>query len=270
MALSEEDRLLAQSMTNFAQGLRRGNEQEQGFDQRDKELSFGANIQKQQSEQRFGQRKEILGQQQEFSAEQSALDRASREGIAERRGAETTNINIANQFREQVSNVETTDLAEAGIVEQDPDTGAIIVNPDNLVKASSQAHFLRSKAIRLEKMTEKRFDSIRDDTNSRAELMRQELAKAGHDTFIADFLVIKPKESKARYVERLKGLRNRLISREIKSRMRIASNEGFDPTASGQGGGFAELARRPKPTAANLRERRKDIILEVEEEFGGK
>ena len=74
MALSEEDKLMAQSLMGLSQNLRAGGESFLGSQQRAGELTFGAENQKQAAERQFEQRGDLLGRQQTFTAEQSQLD----------------------------------------------------------------------------------------------------------------------------------------------------------------------------------------------------
>lgn len=204
---------------------------------------------------------------QEFRAGESELERAGALERANLRGRDQININIDNEFKQAESNKEAQDLAEVGVLSQDEETGALKYDTDKLVRSDTQGQVLRSKIIRLEGMSDEQFEAIRSDSNSRAETLRQELAKAGKNTFIADFLKVRPNESRLSYLNRVKGLRGSLIDREVARRFKKVDTSK-KITGGTRGGATFEKASESEQAAQAVRVR-EGLIKEVTEEFGG-
>lgn len=266
MALSEEDRLLAQSLTNFASGLRRSSERKEDFQQRDKELSFGANLQREQSERKFGQQQQILGQQQDFSAEQGVLDRAGALERAQVRGPETKiNIQIDQEKKIKEKTEQFEDLAKSGFFETEIVTDANGNNPRLKVKddddtelhgkkglgtSIGQGRFIRNRLLTLmDPSREFNPDSINEGLDD----LNRQLQDKGVKSPLISFMHVRKGETREKYIERLRGFRKSLISREVTRRIKISENRGF-----------AELGRR-EVVKLNLQ----DVTFDVVQEFGG-
>lgn len=276
---TQEDLLLIQQIRDVANSLR-GASQALGQGQQNV-----INLQAQQQQGEIARQRQLtdIGSQrgfvtqereaaQEFRQELQTEQIAGQKDIAQLRGPETKiNIQLRDQTKVESQQQFQQDLVTSGVMEpvdpKDPKAG-FTVDASALGRASVQGDTLRNRIISLQGTSEEDFQTSKDTLNTNAQSLIAETNRAGVKSIVPGFLVIKPGETKEKYLSRLKALRENLINREFQRRLKEAKKSKefgttFPPVSAGPA--VVQLPATPesrKEATENLRAR-------IVQEFGG-